>query len=215
MPSKFKWEQTERPEPLNTRIKETFHTSTSMRTRMQTAISRTEAQAQKLDQTSQRLAERDKALFAKIVEAYQKHDVQHANVFSSELAEIRKTEKTVMHARLALDQIILRLRTVTELGDMVGALAPIVGVLGSIKSAIGGVLPDAGRELEQIGTMLNGIIMDAGQTTGLTLNFGEASEDAKGILAEAATVVEQRMKDKFPDLPGAMPTATDKAQGKT
>ena len=182
---------------------------------MQTAINRTEAQAQKLEQTSQRLAQRDKALFAKIVEAYQRHDLQHANVFSSELAEIRKTEKTVMQARLALDQIILRLRTVTELGDMVGALAPIVGVLGSIKSAIGGVLPDAGRELEQIGTMLNGIIMDAGQTTGLTLNFGEANEDAKGILAEAATVVEQRMKDKFPDLPGAMPTTETKTQGKT
>jgi len=215
LPERFKWEQTERPEPLNSRVKGAFHPSTSLRPRLQLAINRTEAQAQKLDQTSQRLAERDKTIFAKIVEAYQKHDVQHANVFSSELAEIRKTEKTVMHARLALDQIVLRLRTVTELGDMVGALAPIVGVLGGIRTAITGVLPDAGKELEQIGTMLNGIIMDAGQSSGLTLNFGEANEDAKGILAEAATVVEQRMKDKFPDLPGATPTATDKAQGKT
>jgi len=215
LPNKFKWEQTELSEPLNTRVKEAFHPPQSLRPRLQLAISRIEAQAQKLDQTSQRLAERDKAIFAKIVEAYQKHDVEHANVFSGELAEIRKTEKTVMHARLALDQIALRLRTVTELGDMVGALAPIVGVLGSIRGAIVGVLPDAGRELEQIGTMLNGIIMDAGQSSGLTLNFGEANEDAKGILAEAASVVEQRMKDKFPDLPGATPAATDKAQGKT
>jgi division protein CdvB (Snf7/Vps24/ESCRT-III family) len=182
---------------------------------MQLAISRIEAQSQKLDQTSRKLAERDKTLFAKIVEAYQKHDLEHANVFSGELAEIRKTEKTVMHARLALDQITLRLTTVTELGDMVGALAPIVGVLGSIRGAITGVLPDAGKELEQIGTMLNGIIMDAGQSSGLALNFGEANEDAKGILAEAATVVEQRMKDKFPDLPRTTPTTADKTQGKT
>ena len=215
MPSKFRWDQTEPSEPLNTRVKGAFHQQQSLRPRLQLAISRIEGQAQKLEQTSQRLAERDKAIFAKIVEAYQKHDVQHANVFSGELAEIRKTEKTVMHARLALDQIALRLRTVTELGDMVGAIAPIVGVLGSIRGAIVGVLPDAGRELEQIGTMLNGIIMDAGQSSGLTLNFGEANEDAKGILAEAATVVEQRMKDKFPDLPGATPTVGGKAQGKT
>lgn len=215
MPNKFKWEQTESPDPFNSRVKGAFHPSQSLRPRLQLAISRIEGQSQKLDQTSQRLAERDKTLFAKIVEAYQKHDVQHANVFSSELAEIRKTEKTVMHARLALDQIALRLRTVTELGDMVGALAPIVGVLGSIRGAIVGVLPDAGKELEQIGTMLNGIIMDAGQSSGLTLNFGEANEDAKGILAEAATVVEQRMKDKFPDLPGAMPATESKTQGKT
>ncbi len=215
MPNNFKWEQSESQNPFNLRVKGAFHPQQSLRPRLQLAVSRIEGQAQRLDQTSQRLAERDKALFAKIVEAYQKHDVEHANVFSSELAEIRKTEKTVMHARLALDQIALRLRTVTELGDMVGALAPIVGVLGSIRGAIVGVLPDAGRELEQIGTMLNGIIMDAGQSSGLTLNFGEANEDAKGILAEAATVVEQRMKDKFPDLPGAMSAAADKAQGKT
>ena len=215
MPNKFKWEQTESPDPFNLRVKGAFHPPQSLRPRLQLAVSRIEGQAQKLDQTSQRLAERDKTLFAKIVEAYQKHDVEHANVFSGELAEIRKTEKTVMHARLALDQIALRLRTVTELGDMVGALAPIVGVLGGIRTAITGVLPDAGKELEQIGTMLNGIIMDAGQSSGLTLNFGEANEDAKGILAEAATVVEQRMKDKFPDLPSAVPTATDKTQGKT
>jgi len=90
-----------------------------------------------------------------------------------------------------------------------------VGAWGRLRGAIVGVLPDAGRELEQIGTMLNGIIMDAGQSSGLTLNFGEANEDAKGILAEAATVVEQRMKDKFPDLPGTTLTAEAKAQGKT
>ena len=215
MPSKFKWDQTARPEPLNRRVKDAFHQPQSLRPRLQLAVNRIEAQAQKLDQTSQRLAERDKAIFTKIVEAYQKHDVQHVNVFSSELAEIRKVEKTVMQARLALDRIILRLRTVTELGDMVGALAPIVGVLGGVRTAIVGVLPDAGKELEQIGTLLNGIIMDAGQSSGLTLNFGEASEDARNILAEAATVVEQRMKDNFPDLPGAMPTAADKSQGKT
>jgi len=215
LPNKFKWEQTEGQEPFNRRVKGAFHQTQSLRPRLQLAISRIEAQSQKLDQTSRRLAERDKTLFAKIVEAYQKHDVQHANVFSSELAEIRKTEKTVMHARLALDQITLRLKTVSELGDMVGALAPIVGVLGGIRGAIVGVLPDAGKELEQIGTMLNGIIMDAGQSSGLTLNFDNANEDAKGILAEAATVVEQRMKDKFPDLPGTTPTSTDKTQGKT
>jgi division protein CdvB (Snf7/Vps24/ESCRT-III family) len=168
-----------------------------------------------LDQTAQRLSDRDKSLFAKIIEAYSKHDAQRANVLASELAEIRKTQKTVMHARLALEQIVLRLKTVTELGDMVGALAPIVGVLRTIKGSIAGVLPDAGKELEQIGTMLNGIIMDAGQTTGLTLNFDTANEDARSILTEAATVAEQKMKDQFPELPSAMPVSANKAEGKT
>jgi division protein CdvB (Snf7/Vps24/ESCRT-III family) len=74
---------------------------------------------------------------------------------------MRKTEKTVINARLALEQIVLRLKTVTELGDMVHALGPVICVLGSIRAAITGVLPDAGREREQIGTELNGIISNA------------------------------------------------------
>jgi len=215
LPERFKWEETERPQSLNSRVKEAFHSPASLKPRLELAISRTEAQAQRLDQTAQRLSERDKSLFAKIIEAYSKHDAQRANVLASELAEIRKTQKTVMHARLALEQIVLRLKTVTELGDMVGALAPIVGVLRTIKGSIVGVLPDAGKELEQIGTMLNGIIMDAGQTTGLTLNFDTANEDARSILTEAATVAEQKMKDQFPELPSVMPVSANKAEGKT
>jgi hypothetical protein len=40
----------------------------------------------------------------------------------------------------------------------------------------------------------------------MTLNFDSVNEDASKILAEAATVAEQKVKDKFPDLPPGMPS---------
>jgi division protein CdvB (Snf7/Vps24/ESCRT-III family) len=67
------------------------------------------------------------------------------------------------------------------------------------------IFPEAERELGQIGNLLNGIIIDAGQSTGLTINFENANEDAQKILTEAATVAEQKIKEKFPDLPAGMP----------
>jgi division protein CdvB (Snf7/Vps24/ESCRT-III family) len=198
-----KWGESEHSEPFEARVKNSFRSQGQLKPRLDRAIQRLEGQIQRLDQTSNRLSERDKSIFAKVVEAYSKHDQQHANALATELTEIRKIEKTVMNARLALEQIVLRLRTVTELGDMVYTLGPVIGVLGTVRAAITGVLPDTGRELEQIGTELNGIIGDAGQTTGLTLDFAASGEEAQKILTEAATIAEERTKDKFPELPGA------------
>ena len=207
MPDKFteKWGESENPEPFGSRVRNSIRPPSQLKPSLDRAVQRLEGQIQRLDQTSNRLSERDKSLFAKVVEAYSKHDQPHASAFANELTEIRKTEKTVMNARLALEQIVLRLKTVTELGDMVHTLGPVIGVLGSVRNAITGVLPDAGRELEQIGVELNGIIANAGQTTGLTLDFATSNEEAQKILTEAATIAEERAKEKFPELPATSP----------
>jgi len=206
-----KWGEKEDSQPLGEKVKKAIRSPGQLKPRLDRAINRLEGQIQRLDQTGNRLSERDRSVFAKVVEAYSKHDAQHANAFANELTEIRKTEKTVMNARLALEQITLRLKTVTELGDMVYALGPVIGVLGSVRTAITGVLPDAGRELEQIGVELTGIIGDAGQVTGLSVDFATPGEDAQKILAEAATIAEERAKDKLPE----SPSVTDKSRAKT
>jgi division protein CdvB (Snf7/Vps24/ESCRT-III family) len=77
------------------------------------------------------------------------------------------------------------------------------------------IFPEAERELGQIGNLLNGIIIDAGQSTGLTINFDSANEDAQKILAEASSVAEQRIKEKFPDLPSGMPEVGEQTPTKT
>ncbi|MCK4439519.1 hypothetical protein KAU85_00915, partial [Candidatus Bathyarchaeota archaeon] len=143
---------------------------------------------------------------ARIVDAYTKHDMARANVFANELSEIRKMERMIMHARLALEQIGLRLRTVSELGDVVTTLGPAVGVLRAVKSGMANMFPEAERELGQIGDLLSGIIMEAGENTGFSMNFGTASEGAQKILTEAAAVAEQKIEEKFPELPAGIPS---------
>jgi len=138
-----------------------------------------------------------------------------ANVFANELAEIRKMERMIIHARLALEQISLRLSTVSELGDVVSTLAPAVGVLRSVKNGMSAVFPEADRELGTIGNLLSGIVMDASHSTGLNIDFQEAGGDAQKIMNEAATVAEQKVKEKFPQLPPGLPAFGEAAQTET
>ena len=210
MSEKFarKWEVRPDQQSITKKIKEAVRPPGPLKPRLDRAIRRIELQIQKLDRASERFSQRDKSIFAKIVEAYTQHDMARANILANELAEIRKMEKMIMHAKLALEQIVLRLSTVSELGDIVTTLAPAVSVLRRVRGGMAMIFPEAERELGEIGDLLNGIIIEAGQTTGSTINFEAANEDAQKILNEAATVAEQRIKEKLPELPAGVPTAT-------
>jgi len=200
-----KWETRREEQPFTNRIKDAVKPPGPLKPRLDFAVRRIDLQVQKLDQATERFSQRDKTIFARIVDAYTKHDTSRANVFANELSEIRKMERLIINARLALEQIVLRLRTVSELGDVVSTLGPAVGVLRSVRAGLVSVFPEAESELGEIGNMLSGIMMEAGSGSGMTLNFDSVNEDAGKILNEAATVAEQRVKEKFPDLPPGIP----------
>ncbi|MCJ7469100.1 Snf7 family protein [Candidatus Bathyarchaeota archaeon] len=200
-----RWDSKRDDQPFTKKLQEAVKPPGPLRPRLDFAVRRIELQVQKLDQATERFSQRDKTIFARIVDAYTKHDSARANVFANELAEIRKMERLIINARLALEQIVLRLRTVSELGDVVSTLGPAVSVLRSVRAGLVSVFPEAENELGEIGNMLSGIMIEAGQGSGMTLNFDSVNEDAAKILTEASTVAEQRIKEKFPDLPPGMP----------
>ncbi len=200
-----KWETKREEQPITRRIQDAVRPPGPLKPRLDAAVRRIELQVNKLDQAGEKFSVRDRTIFARIVDAYTKHDTARANVFANELAEIRKMERLITNARLALEQIVLRLRTVSELGDVVSTLGPAVGVLRTVKSGLVSVFPEAESELGEIGNLLSGIMMEAGTETGMSLNFNAVNEDATKILTEASTVAEQRIKEKFPDLPPGIP----------
>ncbi|MBC7090799.1 MAG: hypothetical protein H5T50_02650 [Nitrososphaeria archaeon] len=205
--SKFeeKWVREQKP-GMGDRVREAIRPSGPLKPRLEDAVRAIQTQIARLDAMATKLKERDAAIFNKVVSSIQKHDTQHASVYANELAEIRKMLKMVTSSKLALEQIVLRLNTVTELGDIVVTLAPAMAVIRNVKSGIISVLPEAEREINEISSLLSSILVDAGQVSGTTLNFEAANEDAEKILAEASAVAEQRMKERFPELPTGVPT---------
>jgi len=208
-----KWESRRNETSFVDTIRATVTPPPPLKPRMDHAIKRLDLQINRLDQAADRFSQKDKALFGKIVDAYQKHDTARANIYANELAEVRKMEKTVMNAKLALDQVQLRLRTVTEFGDIVATLGPVIGVLHSVRAGLVGVLPEAENELGDISNMLSGLLFDVGQSSGFSLNFNSVNEDAAKILEEAATIAEQKINANLPDLPTGL--SANFAKGKS
>ncbi|MCP8306963.1 MAG: hypothetical protein H3Z49_07700, partial [archaeon] len=149
-----KWTKSSSP-TIGERIKDTIRPAGPLKPRLDAAVRRIQTQISKLDSTTTRLKDRDGAIFNKVVLAIQKHDMSHASVFANELAEIRKMNKMVTQAKIALEQIVLRLNTVQELGDVVITLTPAMAVIRNVKSGLGSVLPEADREIGEISGLLS------------------------------------------------------------
>ena len=157
-----------------------------------------------------KIKQRDSTIFKAVVSSLAKHDTQHAAVYANELSEVRKMGKMVTSAQLALEQISLRLGTITDLGKIATTLAPAVSVIRSMKDTLSVELPDADKEIGEISGLLSSVLVDASATGGLSLNFDAANEDAQKVLEEAAAVAELRMRESFPEIPaGAIAEARE------
>ncbi len=123
-----------------------------------------------------------------------------ANILATELSEIRKVEKMLSHASLALQSVSMRLSTVSELGDVVAVLSPAKGMLNSIRAEMGSIMPEASQELGNIGNLLSEIVTTTNQSSeGPSLSPSSSNPEAMQILAEAESMVEMKLRDQLPE----------------
>ena len=199
-----KWKDEEKT-PLQDRIRNSVRPEGSLKPRLDEANKRMQAQIRKLDTAGRHFSERDKSLFAKTVQAYSNHDAMRARVYANELGELRKTKKQIDNTKLALEQISIRLGTVSEFGDVVSMLSPAVSMLQDVGKGISTAMPEAGQELGNIGNLLSGIISETNQGSGMDIAFDSPTDAAQSILDEAAEMAEQNIKQQLPDIPTDIP----------
>lgn len=189
-------------ESVGIKILENIRPQSPLKPRIEEAQKKLQLQIGKLDSISIKMDGKDQIIFKRVVQAVQNHEIQYAKVLSAELAQIRKMSKMVNSAKLALEQIHLRLNTITELGDVVVTLSPAMSVIKGIQNGLTSMMPDADQSLSQISDLLGGILSDSAQIPAAEINNSKTmSEDSIKIIEEATAIVEQSMKEKFPDLP--------------
>ncbi|MGB9729521.1 MAG: Snf7 family protein [Thermoprotei archaeon] len=195
-----RWER-EPKEPLSGRIRDAVYPSPPLKNKIDQVTRKLETQTMKLDQLYHRLQERDRRLFEQLVNAYIKNDSDRAYMYANEVAGVRKVAKVVLQSKIALESVILRLGTIKEIGDVVAAIEPAIGVVNAVKRQLIGILPEAERELGDIGEALTSVLTEAGEISGVHFGaFGPQSEEAEKILKEAQAVAESRSKE-FSELP--------------
>jgi division protein CdvB (Snf7/Vps24/ESCRT-III family) len=214
--SKFEknWKPTQSSGSFAQKTRETIRGPKPLKPQIQKATSQLNQEVHRLDGALSRLKQRETSIFKKTVLAVQHHDDQTSKAYSNELAEIKKMTKIVTQSKIALEQITMRLQTVTDVGDFTATLAPAIGVVKNVRRTLGTAMPDAQSALGDIGTELSTMMTDVGGLNGSNFfTTSETSEDAERIMAEAAAIAEKRVSDTFPEVPSAQDESVYSSSG--
>jgi division protein CdvB (Snf7/Vps24/ESCRT-III family) len=192
-------------EGIRDKLREAAQSQAPLKPRIEEAQRKLQIQIAKLEGMSSKMEQKDKMIFSRIVKAMQNHDSHYGKLLSGELSQIRKMIKMIDSAKAAFEQIQLRLNTMTELGDVVVTLSPAMNAIKGIQGGLSSMMPQADQSFGQISDLLGNIMTDSNQTptvtTGLDSSSIKLDEEAIDILQEATSLVEEKTRDKLPDLP--------------
>ena len=196
-----RWSKPQKP-GISERLNSVLKPKSALKPQIETAIKKLQTQISKLDNMLSSLNSRDEKIFQRIIAATQQHDTHTANTLSKELAEVRKVRRVLGNARMAIEQIELRLTTFHDLGDTVVTVMPTIGLMKNMKTSLAKFMPGADQELNNMAEMLGGLMTETFHSTDASFG-GDAvmNSDAEKILQEASAVAEQQSGDKFPSIP--------------
>jgi division protein CdvB (Snf7/Vps24/ESCRT-III family) len=144
---------------------------------------------------------KDNEIFHKLMTSIKENDTQHSTVLSSELARARQVSRVVLLSYVALEKIIAKLSAASGFGDLVIILSPSMAVVKNLRSSLTPYVPEMEEELGIVSELLSGILVDAGQVGGYTINFEAANEEAVRLIGEASLAVDQKIREEFPGIP--------------
>jgi len=178
-----------------------------LRERISYTVYRLKTQNTRLQQAERRMTDHYTELFRKCTNAVMAKDSTRASMYANECAEIKKMSQTIVRSMFAIEQVMLRLETIEEFGDVVVTMSPVAGVVTALRGSLAGIMPEVSYTLGEIGDQMNNMVMEAGGASSVTVNMFSSGEEAERILNDANAIAEQRMKEKFPVLPSTeLPT---------
>ncbi len=180
-----KWQMNRDKETVPKIIKDAMNPPGDLRKKLVDTDRSLTSQISKLDKTLTKMTEKEKVLFNKTTVAFQKHDTTMAQAYANELSEHRKAMKLVQSSRLCLEQVQMRLKTITDFGDLANVIAPVGQVVRTVRTSLQNVMPSANDTLSEISTGLQGMMLEVGSVPGMSMSFESTGEEAEKILAEA------------------------------
>ncbi|MFL6483226.1 MAG: Snf7 family protein [Nitrososphaera sp.] len=140
-------------------------------------------------------------IFTKLMISTSDNNIQHSTVLSLELSRTRQVARALLVSSVALEKLMTKLSSASDFANIVSVLSPSMAVVKNLRSSLTPYVPEMEIELGLISELLSGILVDAGQVGGFTINFETANAQAAGIIEEVSEVADQKMKEDFPKLP--------------
>ena len=160
-----------------------------------------ETQILRLEQAHNKLKQNHDNIFKKIVEAKLTRDDAKAKTYAMELHEIRKVKNKIFDAKLAMEQIRLRLGTVSELGDIVVTLSPCMSLIKGLAPSISGLMPEMHSSMQDLTNMFGDLLTDSSLSSQSMTPTYQGNAETNSILQEAHDVLEGRTRTAIPEPP--------------
>jgi len=173
----------------------------ALKNKIEGAGKKMEQQILRLEQAHNKLKQSHEHIFKKIVEAKLTQNESKARTYATELIEIRKVRDRIGNARLSMEQIKLRLSTVSELGDIVVTLSPCMSLIKGLAPAISTLMPQMHSSMENLTSTLGDMITDSSLTQESMTPTYQGNEETEAILQEAHNVIEGKTRTAMPEPP--------------
>ena len=197
-----KWNVLKKGDALSQKFMGTVKPEAPLKNRLDSAQKKLHLQITRLGEIDNKLKTKHDAIFEKIVDSKKSNNETYAKVYANELAEIRKMKNMVSNAKLSMEQVQLRLNTVSELGDVVVTLSPCMSLIKGLSTSLGEIMPGAQASMQDLSNMLGDIVSGSSVTHDGSIGITETtSTDALSILKEAESIVEGNIRSNMPEPP--------------
>jgi len=157
-------------------------------------IKEIELHRRELENLRGKLELRRKTLFDTTVRAMAAKDRSKATVYANEWAELRKVGKVVYASELALTQVVLRLESIVDVGDVMLHMSKAFQVLRKVNKTVQGLVPSLDQASSDINSALTETMSGMGQVSP-TISLDIRTESGEELVEQARRLAEQRAEE--------------------
>ena len=203
------WSKNGNGESLSQKVLGKVIPETPVKNKIDDAQKKLELQIVKLSTINEKLQRKNDQVFQKIVAAQKENNHAYAKAYAIELQEIRKMNNMVSNAKLSMEQIQIRLNTVSELGDVIVTLSPCMSVIKGLGISLGGIMPQANSSMQDLSKILGDVLTGSKMSNEENAMLARPENaDTVAILEEATAIIEGQTKENIPEIPSEIPTGS-------
>jgi division protein CdvB (Snf7/Vps24/ESCRT-III family) len=166
----------------------------NLKPKIASTIKEIESHKKELENLRVRLEQRRKALFDTAVKAMMAKDQTKASVYASEWTELRKVGKVVYASELALTQVVLRLESMVDVGDVMYHMSMVFKVLRKVNKTVEGLAPSIDQASNEISTTLSETMAEMGNVSP-SINLNINTESGEELVEAARKLAEERAEE--------------------
>lgn len=162
--------------------------------KISSTIKEIELHRRELENLHVKLDQRRKSLFETTVKAMMAKDRSKAAVYANEWAELRKVGKVVYASELALTQVVLRLESIVDVGDVMSHMTTAFRVLRKVNKTVQGLVPSLDQASDEISSALTETMAEMGNVSP-TIHLDIPTESGEELVEQARKLAEERAEE--------------------